>query len=302
MSFTRTILSTAIRRRAGLPLPARARRAPDGPTSWRISAPPSRRRRRITAPPWPRCRRAARGDLGGRASLPQSWQALVDRFGESRPASIADDEQFSATVTLTDARLVGALIVIDIGSRDAAQSALAPIAETLADLDARAAPRIGAIHSQSNLQAGVGRRHVDQPQLHALRAVPAIDRQRAGGVHGAAATLRERGAELLSDRAKRDGIDDRAVARAQAHAHVRLADLLDIGDGVGGQRDHRLGVAGAERAGARDAWRRSRRLAAAAVSAPSISSASSRRAASTAPAERLLEKGAKAPRARPCAA
>jgi hypothetical protein len=71
----------------------------------------------------------------------ESWQALVDRFGKSRPASIADDEQFSATVTLTDARLVGALIVIDIGSREAAQSALAPIAETLADLDARAAPR-----------------------------------------------------------------------------------------------------------------------------------------------------------------
>ncbi|MCC6779225.1 MAG: hypothetical protein IT537_21785 [Hyphomicrobiales bacterium] len=66
-----------------------------------------------------------------------SWQALVDRFSKHRPEPFTDEEQFSAMVTLTDSRLVGALIVIDIGSREAARSALAPIGETLADLSAR---------------------------------------------------------------------------------------------------------------------------------------------------------------------
>jgi hypothetical protein len=71
----------------------------------------------------------------------ESWQALVDCLAKSqRPAVFADEEQLSAMVTLTDTRLVGALIVIDIGSREAARSALAPIAETLADLGARSAP------------------------------------------------------------------------------------------------------------------------------------------------------------------
>lgn len=73
--------------------------------------------------------------------LRESWQALVDRFGRHRPEPFADDEQFSAIVTLTDSRLVGALIVIDIGSREAARGALAPIGETLADLSTRSEPR-----------------------------------------------------------------------------------------------------------------------------------------------------------------
>ena len=45
-----------------------------------------------------------------------------------------------ATFMQVDARIVGALIVIDIGSREAARDALAPIAETLAALSARSAP------------------------------------------------------------------------------------------------------------------------------------------------------------------
>ena len=39
-----------------------------------------------------------------------------------------------------DMRIVSALIVIDIGSREAARDALAPIAETLSRLSARSAP------------------------------------------------------------------------------------------------------------------------------------------------------------------
>jgi hypothetical protein len=70
----------------------------------------------------------------------ESWQVVIDRFGANRPAAFADDEQYPALFMLVDARIVGALIVIDIGSRDAARHALEPIAETLAQLSARAAP------------------------------------------------------------------------------------------------------------------------------------------------------------------
>ena len=62
----------------------------------------------------------------------------------------------------------------------------------------------------------------------------------------------QRLAELLPDRAECDGVDGAAVAGLQPGAHMGLADLLGIGDGVGGQRDHRLRIAGAERAGAGD--------------------------------------------------
>jgi hypothetical protein len=71
----------------------------------------------------------------------QSWQVLADRFGSNRPAAFADDEQYAAMFMQVDTRIVGALIVIDIGSREAARDALAPIAETLSQLSARSAPR-----------------------------------------------------------------------------------------------------------------------------------------------------------------
>ena len=58
--------------------------------------------------------------------------------------------------------------------------------------------------------------------------------------------------QFLPGRAKRDGVDGRAVARAQPRAHVRLPDLFGIDQGVGGQRNHRLRIAGAERTRARD--------------------------------------------------
>ena len=70
----------------------------------------------------------------------ESWQVVIDRFGANRPAAFADHEQYPAIFMLVDARIVGALIVIDIGSRDAARDALAPVAETLAQLNARTTP------------------------------------------------------------------------------------------------------------------------------------------------------------------
>jgi hypothetical protein len=70
----------------------------------------------------------------------QTWQAVIDRFAANPPAAFADDDQYAGMFMLVDTRIVGALIVIDIGSREAARDALAPIAETLSQLRARSAP------------------------------------------------------------------------------------------------------------------------------------------------------------------
>ena len=66
----------------------------------------------------------------------EAWQIVIDRRGTSRPAAFADAEQYAGMFMQVDVRIVGALIVIDIGSRDAARDALAPIAETLSQLSA----------------------------------------------------------------------------------------------------------------------------------------------------------------------
>ncbi len=66
-----------------------------------------------------------------------AWQVVIDRLKSDRP----DDEEQAALLFQADSRIVGAMIVIDIGSREAARDALAPIAETLGQLRARAAPR-----------------------------------------------------------------------------------------------------------------------------------------------------------------
>jgi hypothetical protein len=71
----------------------------------------------------------------------QAWQDVIARLDSNRPAQFEGDESYASTMTQVDAALVGALIVIDIGSREAARAALAPIGETLVKLRERAAPR-----------------------------------------------------------------------------------------------------------------------------------------------------------------
>jgi hypothetical protein len=66
------------------------------------------------------------------------WGEFIDRFGKS--SSFAADDKFAATLLDVDVRLVGALIVIDIGSRDAAREALKPIGDTLSRLQRPTAP------------------------------------------------------------------------------------------------------------------------------------------------------------------
>jgi hypothetical protein len=70
----------------------------------------------------------------------QAWQQVIDQLDKNRPEQFGTDESYAAIMTEIDARVVGALIVIDIGSRDAARSALAPIGDTLAKLRERATP------------------------------------------------------------------------------------------------------------------------------------------------------------------
>jgi len=80
----------------------------------------------------------------------QAWQQVIARLDSNRPAQLEGDESYAATMTRIDASLVGALIVIDIGSRDAARSALAPIGETLAKLRERTTPPQPATAPQPN--------------------------------------------------------------------------------------------------------------------------------------------------------
>jgi hypothetical protein len=69
-----------------------------------------------------------------------SWHAISDQFGKDRPAPFAGDEQYGTMFMLVDTRVIGVLLAIDLGNRDAARSGLAPIQDTLADLTARSAP------------------------------------------------------------------------------------------------------------------------------------------------------------------
>jgi hypothetical protein len=72
--------------------------------------------------------------------LRAAWQAIGERFGANRPAAFVDDDNFTGMFMQIDVGLVGVLLVIDLGNRDGARSALAPIGETLARLSARSAP------------------------------------------------------------------------------------------------------------------------------------------------------------------
>ncbi|MEA2990285.1 MAG: hypothetical protein QOG83_2996 [Alphaproteobacteria bacterium] len=75
------------------------------------------------------------------ARFRQAWQAVIDRFGSDRPPAFAETDDLPGLFMQVDTRIVGAMIVIDIGSRDAARDALAPIEEVLEQLSERSAPQ-----------------------------------------------------------------------------------------------------------------------------------------------------------------
>jgi hypothetical protein len=73
--------------------------------------------------------------------LRETWQDVIARLDSHRPAQFEGDATYAATMMEVDMAVVGALIVIDIGSREAARTALAPIGETLAKLRERVTPQ-----------------------------------------------------------------------------------------------------------------------------------------------------------------
>jgi len=71
----------------------------------------------------------------------QSWEQLVERFGMSQRAAFLDSESGTAIFTDMGLRLVGVLLIIELGRREAVGAALAPIGDTLARLAAHAPQR-----------------------------------------------------------------------------------------------------------------------------------------------------------------
>src|SRR5437868_5088847 len=63
-----------------------------------------------------------------------AWQDVVDRFGPHRPEAFANDDNYVATLLDIDVRLIGVLLIIDMGNRDAARSSLKAIQAMIADL------------------------------------------------------------------------------------------------------------------------------------------------------------------------
>ena len=72
------------------------------------------------------------------ARFRQAFRAVVERF-DANHALLPGHENYARLLMQVDASSIGAMIIIDLGSRDAARAALAPIADTLSKLNAGAA-------------------------------------------------------------------------------------------------------------------------------------------------------------------
>jgi hypothetical protein len=71
----------------------------------------------------------------------KAWQAVIDRAEAKRPAAYATTEEYYGMLMQVDTSIVGALLVIDLGKRDAARKSLAPIEEILSRMqDGTASP------------------------------------------------------------------------------------------------------------------------------------------------------------------
>jgi hypothetical protein len=72
--------------------------------------------------------------------LRESWQTIGERFGKNPPPVFAGDEEYAGTFMQVDMRLIGVLLIIDLGNRDAAREGLASVKDVLARWSARSAP------------------------------------------------------------------------------------------------------------------------------------------------------------------
>jgi hypothetical protein len=70
--------------------------------------------------------------------LREAFQAVIEQFNANQSA-LGLDPDYAGMLLQLDVSIVGVMLVIDFGSREAAHDALAPIGQSLAELGARAA-------------------------------------------------------------------------------------------------------------------------------------------------------------------
>jgi hypothetical protein len=70
--------------------------------------------------------------------LRETFQAVIQQF-DTNSAALGLDQDYAGMLMQLDVSIVGVMLVIDFGSREAARDALTPIGERLAELGARAA-------------------------------------------------------------------------------------------------------------------------------------------------------------------
>jgi hypothetical protein len=72
--------------------------------------------------------------------LREAFQAVIQQFNANR-AALGGDQDYAGALMQLDVSIIGVLLVIDFGSREAAREALIPIGRSLAELGARAVLR-----------------------------------------------------------------------------------------------------------------------------------------------------------------
>jgi hypothetical protein len=72
--------------------------------------------------------------------LREAFQSVIQQFDANR-AALGHDPDYDGMLLQLDVSIVGVMLVIDFGSREAARDALTPIGQRLAELRARAVRR-----------------------------------------------------------------------------------------------------------------------------------------------------------------
>jgi hypothetical protein len=72
--------------------------------------------------------------------LREAFQAVIQQFNANRVA-LDGDQDYAGALMQLDVSIIGVLLVIDFGSREAAREALIPVGRSLAELGARAVLR-----------------------------------------------------------------------------------------------------------------------------------------------------------------
>jgi hypothetical protein len=72
--------------------------------------------------------------------LREAFQAVIAKFDANR-AAVGGDQDYAGLLMQLDTSIVGVMLVVDFGSREAAREALIPIGRSLSELGARAALR-----------------------------------------------------------------------------------------------------------------------------------------------------------------